>query len=70
MKRGLLIGLLLLVAAAPSAHAYVDPGTGSLLLQVLLGGLAGVLVAVKLLWHRIGAFFGRKPSDARETPER
>lgn len=30
--------------------AYFDPGSGSLLLQVLLGGAAGLLVFVKYLW--------------------
>jgi hypothetical protein len=35
-----------------SAHAYLDPGTGSILLQILLGGLAGMAVAAKLYWHK------------------
>ena len=40
--------------------AYLDPGTGSMLLQVLLGGFAAVGVAVRLYWHRLAAFFPRK----------
>lgn len=35
------------------AHAYIDPGTGGMLLQLLLGGVAGALVIVKLYWYRI-----------------
>ena len=34
------------------AFAYVDPGSGSILLQLLLGGIAGVGVIVKLYWRR------------------
>lgn len=54
------LGALLL--AAP-AQAYLDPGSGSMLLQVILGGLAAVGVAAKLYWHRFKSMlgFGRKP---------
>ncbi len=46
--------------------AYMDPGTGSLFLQLLLGGVAGLLVFLKLFWHRITSFFGfsRKQQDS------
>lgn len=35
------------------AHAYIDPGSGSILLQLILGGIAGVGVVVKLYWDRV-----------------
>jgi hypothetical protein len=38
--------------------AYLDPGSGSLFLQLLLGGIAGVAVLGKLLWQRIIAALG------------
>ena len=41
------------------ALAYLDPGTGSVVLQILLAGLAGVAVVWKLAWARIKAFFCR-----------
>jgi hypothetical protein len=31
--------------------AYLDPGAGSLLLQALLAGGAGIVVFFKHLWH-------------------
>ncbi len=40
------------------AWAYLDPGTGSMLLQVILGGIAAVGVALKLGWHKIRAALG------------
>ena len=58
----LLVGLLLLVFERPAA-AYLDPGTGSMLLQVLLGGFAAVGVALRLYWHRFSTLFGRKQQD-------
>jgi hypothetical protein len=41
------------------AHAYIDPGTGGMLLQLLLGGAAGALVIVKLYWYSIKKGFQR-----------
>ena len=38
--------------------AYLDPGSGSLFLQLLLGGIAGVAVLGKLLWQRIVSALG------------
>lgn len=34
------------------AHAYIDPGSGSVLLQLILGGIAGIGVVAKLYWGR------------------
>jgi hypothetical protein len=38
------------------AWAYLDPGTGSMMLQLLLGGIAGTMVVGKLYWHRFRGF--------------
>ena len=43
---------------AIDAHAYLDPGTGSMLLQVILGGVAAIGVALKLYWHKVATLFG------------
>ncbi len=40
-------------AAAANAH-YLDPGTGSLIIQIAIGAIAGGLVAAKVFWKRIG----------------
>lgn len=37
--------------------AYLDPGSGSMLLQVLLGGLAGIAVSIKMFGKRITRIF-------------
>ena len=36
---------------------YLDPGSGSVILQALLGGLAGLAVALKMFGRRILDFF-------------
>lgn len=44
---------------------YLDPGTGSMLIQILLAALLGAGVAIKIFWRNIKAFFtGKKASDA------
>jgi len=47
-------------------EAYLDPGSGSMLLQVLLGGFAGIAVITKLYWNRVTSLFHRKgaPKDS------
>ena len=50
------------------AHAYLDPGTASILLQTLLGGVAGALVVAKLYWHRLTSVFRRGRSKAGAVP--
>jgi hypothetical protein len=40
---------------------YIDPGSGSYFFQLLIGGLLGVGVAVKVFWRRIWVFLtGRR----------
>ena len=53
----IIITVLLLFVMADT-EAYLDPGTGSMLLQVILGGVAAVGVAIKLYWHKLRAAFG------------
>ncbi len=45
--------------AATPAHAYLDPGTGSMLVQALLATVAAVSVSMGLFWRRIRLFFDR-----------
>lgn len=47
-----------LVFIAP-AHAYLDAGTGSMILQLLIAGVAGGLVMIKVYWHRLKQLVAR-----------
>jgi hypothetical protein len=49
--------------------AYLDPGSSSMILQILAGGLAAAGVATKLFWHRILRFLRIKRSDSKEDAD-
>ena len=41
------------------AYAYLDPGTGSYMLQMLLAALLSMLFFVKAFWSNVKLFFKR-----------
>jgi hypothetical protein len=43
--------------------AYVDPGSGSLMLQAVLAGFAGLAVTLRLTWRRITNRFRKQRQD-------
>lgn len=59
----LLAGMFVILASP--AYAYLDPGTGSLILQGLIGGIAAGLAVISVYFRKIKAFilqlFGRPP---------
>ncbi len=64
-----LAALTVALAMPTAAHAYLDPTSGSILLQLVLGGIAGAAVAVKLFWHRIVGLFSRDRSSSDGTED-
>jgi hypothetical protein len=52
------------------AHAYLDPGTGSIILQGLIGAAVGGLFVVKMQWARIKAWLAsRQDTGSGEAAE-
>ena len=47
--------------------AYLDPGSGSMILQIIAGGLAAVAVTAKLYWNRILKFLRIKKDEPETT---
>jgi hypothetical protein len=69
-KRVLAVWLVVnLVGFSAAANAYLDPGTGSILVQSLLAGIAGAAAVLSLYWQRVKAFFVnlRKSRDAHSS---
>ena len=47
---------------------YLDPGSGSVILQVIIASLLGIGVGLRLFWVRIKSLF-RKTGDEKATGE-
>jgi hypothetical protein len=45
--------------APTAAHAYIDPISGSILLQALVAGALGALLSIKRVGFAVRAFFSR-----------
>ena len=76
LQRSYLVPLTILaVAAFVLGVVYLDPGTGTMIVQIILGGIAGLAVAGKLFWSQITDFFRdlfgrgkRSPSETTTLP--
>jgi len=58
---------------APPAHAYLDPGTGSMLVSALIGLAAAAALGLKMFWYRLVALFrgkrrGVPPGEVKGPP--
>lgn len=60
-RRILLLVLVACLSITSPAHAYLDPGTGSMLVSAVIGVAAAVGLALKLFWYRlVGLLRGKK----------
>ena len=67
------VALLAVLSLTSPAYAYLDPGTGSMLVSAVIGVVAAVGLALKMFWYRvIGLFRGKKggiqPGPVDGTP--
>ncbi len=68
MNAGAIIALAIAVVAAPrAAYAYLDPGTGSMILQIVVAGVAAAAFMVKTQWRAIKQRLFRR-GDESEPP--
>ncbi|HVN79107.1 MAG TPA: hypothetical protein VMW38_08920 [Terriglobia bacterium] len=61
--------VLVVLCLSKEAHAYVDPGTGSYLLQILVAGFLGLLYALRLYWTRLKNFLISRISRSPKKDE-
>lgn len=45
--------LVFLIGTSAPAHAYIDPGSGSYVLQLALAGILAVVFSLKMSWQRL-----------------
>lgn len=45
------------LALTREAYAYLDPGTGSYIIQLIIAALLGGLFALKIFWNKVKYFF-------------
>ena len=64
-KSFVMITAAFLILYPETAAAYLDPGTGSMVVQMIVGAIAGVGITLKLYWHKIARFFRSKKSESR-----
>lgn len=66
---------LLLIILPVTSFGYLDPGSGSLILQGAIGAIAVALATGKFWWYRLKSFFSSKQDSSQEecdknqTPE-
>ena len=46
-----------------NAYAYIDPGTGSMLLTALVASLAAIGTTTSIYWSKIKSFFSKKEKN-------
>jgi len=56
----LIVGL---ISYTSPAYAYLDPGTGSMLLTGLIAGLAAIISFLSIYWQKVKAFFVKQKPD-------
>lgn len=62
----ILFAIFLMNAICPQyAFAYLDPGTGSMILQVILAGIVGIGCTFKVWWQKLSGFI-KKVKDGRK----
>jgi hypothetical protein len=49
--------------------AYIDPGTGSFIIQGIIALVVGASIAMKMYWHRIKVFFTGKTVTTDEDDD-
>jgi hypothetical protein len=61
-----LLAVIAVLGLPLPVHAYIDPGTGSYVFQIVIAAFVAVSFMVKVYWHKIKAFIHRL--FAKKTP--
>jgi len=58
LKESMIFCVAVSLISVQPAHAYLDPGTGSAILQGILAAIVAIGVVLKLYWHKLLKFMG------------
>jgi hypothetical protein len=58
---------LVVISRTEPAHAYLDPGTASLVLQGIVGAVGAGLVAGGIYWRKLTGLFRKGGADEAES---
>ena len=56
MKSKIIIFLSFFILTT-KAHAYLDPGTGSIILQAIIGAFAAFFSSIYIFWNKVKNFY-------------
>ena len=59
MNKVFLIILIFIVLNPSFAYAYLDPGTGSIILQAIIGVIAASLTAISIYWEKFKSIISK-----------
>ena len=68
MKKNILVALTLFLLGMQSAFAYIDPGSGSAIISLIIGFFVAVGVLVKTFWYKLKKILGfskNKPVNSK-----
>ncbi|HWB29583.1 MAG TPA: hypothetical protein VG736_03700 [Vicinamibacterales bacterium] len=71
IRLAFLLVTLVAIVFTRDVHAYLDPGTGSLVFQAVAAALAATAYAFRNYWGRLLRLFGRrKPESSLESRDK
>ncbi len=68
--RSLFVLVFLLVVSVVPAFAYINPGAGGMLVQLVIGGVIAGVVLLRAYWQRLRAWLPGGRSRSRDEDRR
>ena len=56
MKKNYFLTFFFFICFSKDAHAYIDPGTGSLIVQAIIGFIAAFIAGITFYWNKLKSF--------------
>lgn len=60
---------IVFAALSTPAYAYIDPGSGSMIVQGVLAAIAAIAITAKLWWHKLLVFLHIR-KKTKESPDK